>query len=81
MNCSWERYSPKLNHDLLTRSEVVALMNTLHRFTESLRAVNDFRKMWAREAHSQKGKLLAGVEKPENPSQVSSFTPDLCGLN
>lgn len=53
--------SPMINHNLLTRSEVVALINTLHRWTESLVAVNNFRKMWAREAHSQKGKLLANM--------------------
>lgn len=70
--------SPKINHNLLTRSEVVALINTLHRWTESLVAVNDFRKMWAREAHSQKGKLLANVDDPESPSLVRAMhSPDI----
>ena len=45
-------------------------MNTLHRFTESLVAVNDFRKMWAHEAHGQRGKLLEGMGDAESPSQV-----------
>ncbi|KAF9792500.1 endoplasmic reticulum Oxidoreductin 1-domain-containing protein [Thelephora terrestris] len=40
---------PNSNKNLLTRSEVVALMNTLHRFAESLHAVNLFRGMWAAE--------------------------------
>ena len=39
--------SPKINPDLLQRSEVVALFNTLHRVTESLAAVDEFRKMYA----------------------------------
>ena len=39
--------SPKANSNLLTRSEVVALVNTLHRFTESLYYVNNFRRLWA----------------------------------
>ena len=39
--------SPKVNPDLLQRSEVVALFNTLHRISESLSAVDDFRKMYA----------------------------------
>jgi ERO1-like protein beta len=39
--------SPASNSNLLSRSEVVALINTLHRFSESLNAVGDFRKMWA----------------------------------
>ncbi|KAF8904497.1 hypothetical protein CPB84DRAFT_1845438 [Gymnopilus junonius] len=37
---------PRTNSDLLHRSEVVALMNTLFRFSESLQAVEDFRTMW-----------------------------------
>lgn len=40
--------SPKLNPNLLQRSEVVALFNTLHRVTESLAAVEDFRRIYAR---------------------------------
>ena len=42
-------FSPHSNRNLLTRSEVVALINTLHRFAESLHAVNLFRGMWAAE--------------------------------
>ncbi|KAK1235593.1 endoplasmic oxidoreductin-1 [Marasmius sp. AFHP31] len=38
---------PSTNHNLLQRSEVVALMNTLHRLSESLEGVNRFRKMWS----------------------------------
>ncbi|ORX37674.1 endoplasmic reticulum Oxidoreductin 1-domain-containing protein [Kockovaella imperatae] len=38
---------PRRNPDLLQRSEVVALFNTLHRVSESLAAVEDFRKMYA----------------------------------
>ena len=41
--------SPHSNRNLLTRSEVVALINTLHRFAESLHAVNLFRGMWVAE--------------------------------
>lgn len=37
-------------------------MNTLHRFTESLHAVNDFRQMWRREEADKKGRLLENVE-------------------
>ncbi|TFK73936.1 endoplasmic oxidoreductin-1 [Pluteus cervinus] len=38
---------PKANPNLLQRAEVVALINTLHRITESLEAFNHFRGMWA----------------------------------
>ncbi|KAF9051138.1 endoplasmic oxidoreductin [Hymenopellis radicata] len=38
---------PNTNANLLQRSEVVALINTLHRFSESLNAVNIFRHMWS----------------------------------
>jgi len=43
---------PLSNRNLLTRSEVVALINTLHRFAESLHAINLFRGMWAAEHES-----------------------------
>ena len=33
-------------------------MNTLNRFTESLVAVNGFRKMWAEQDQGSQGKLL-----------------------
>lgn len=39
--------SPKKNPDLLQRSEVVTLFNTLHRVAESLDAVQTFRTMYA----------------------------------
>ena len=38
--------NPRKNTNLLQRSEVVALFNTLHRFSESLQAVDTFREMW-----------------------------------
>jgi hypothetical protein len=38
--------SPRTNINLLQRSEVVALINTLFRFSESLATVEEFRKMW-----------------------------------
>nr|XP_031858427.1 uncharacterized protein CI109_006190 [Kwoniella shandongensis]KAA5525499.1 hypothetical protein CI109_006190 [Kwoniella shandongensis] len=38
---------PKVNPDLLQRSEVVALINTLHRISESLASVESFRKIYA----------------------------------
>ncbi|KAG6829564.1 hypothetical protein H0H87_010896 [Tephrocybe sp. NHM501043] len=38
---------PHSNANLLQRSEVVALINTLHRFSESLEAVNNFRTIWS----------------------------------
>nr|XP_019043494.1 endoplasmic oxidoreductin 1 [Kwoniella bestiolae CBS 10118]OCF22424.1 endoplasmic oxidoreductin 1 [Kwoniella bestiolae CBS 10118] len=38
---------PKINPDLLQRSEVVALFNTLHRISESLASVEEFRQIYA----------------------------------
>jgi len=43
---------PLANPHLLQRTEVVALMNTLHRFSESLQAFDRFRDMWADEENS-----------------------------
>ncbi|KZT61993.1 endoplasmic reticulum oxidoreductin 1 [Calocera cornea HHB12733] len=39
--------NPKRNPNLLQRSEIVALVNSLHRFTESLHMTGKFREMWA----------------------------------
>lgn len=59
--------SPKLNHALLSRSEVVALINTLHRFTESLHAVNNFRTIWADAEKAKKQTLLDATEVQNIP--------------
>lgn len=40
-------FSPQINPHLLTRSEVVALVNTAHRFSESLHFTDEFRRLWA----------------------------------
>ncbi|CAG8785565.1 28779_t:CDS:2, partial [Gigaspora margarita] len=37
---------PKVNPNLLTRTEIVALFNTFHRLSESLKAVEGFRHMY-----------------------------------
>lgn len=52
--------SPKVNPDLLQRSEVVALFNTLHRVSESLKSVEDFRKIYAK---TQADELIATRER------------------
>ncbi|KAK0212863.1 hypothetical protein DFS33DRAFT_1284975 [Desarmillaria ectypa] len=44
---------PDTNSNLLQRSEVVALINTLHRFSESLNAANIFRGMWQDISHTK----------------------------
>ncbi|CAG8485438.1 15664_t:CDS:10 [Cetraspora pellucida] len=41
-----EFFNPKVNPNLLTRTEIVALFNTFHRFAESLKAVEGFRQMY-----------------------------------
>ena len=51
-------HSPNTNNNLLRRSEVVALINTLHRFTESLEGIKQFRRMWAEIGPSESAQLL-----------------------
>ncbi|KAI0630347.1 endoplasmic oxidoreductin [Trametes polyzona] len=48
---------PKANTNLLQRSEVVALINTLHRLIESLHMVQDFRRMWAESGAEEEARL------------------------
>ncbi|KAI0775704.1 endoplasmic oxidoreductin [Trametes elegans] len=50
---------PKANTNLLQRSEVVALINTLHRLVESLHMVQDFRRMWAESGAEDEARLVA----------------------
>ena len=66
--------SPNLNSNLLRRSEVVALINTLHRFSESLEAVNHFRHLWAEMDHLESAKLIKEAEKSAAVSVHSSIT-------
>jgi ERO1-like protein alpha len=58
--------SPKINPDLLQRSEVVALFNTLHRHSESLAAVDQFRKMYA---ETQAAESSAAAHRAETTSR------------
>ncbi|KAI0663524.1 endoplasmic oxidoreductin [Cubamyces menziesii] len=50
---------PRANTNLLQRSEVVALLNTLHRLVESLHMVQDFRRMWAESGAGEEAQLVA----------------------
>ena len=63
--------SPQTNHDLLHRSEVVALINTLFRFSESLKAVDDFRHIWRNLDSSDTRTIVAETDKITH-SDVSS---------
>ncbi|KAI0066136.1 endoplasmic oxidoreductin [Artomyces pyxidatus] len=54
---------PRANANLLHRQEVVALINTLHRFTESLHAVDDFRRLWREANATDSAKLIQEAEK------------------
>jgi hypothetical protein len=60
-------FSPKRNPNLLQRSEIVALINTMHRLSESLYAVETFRKMYAETQRDEQARLaeLEGVVAEE----------------
>ncbi|KJA20747.1 hypothetical protein HYPSUDRAFT_42833 [Hypholoma sublateritium FD-334 SS-4] len=58
---------PNTNSDLLHRSEVVALINTLFRFSESLKAVETFRRMWRELDEADTEKIASEVEKATAP--------------
>lgn len=44
-------HSPLRNPGLLQRTEIVALFNTLNRFTESLHAIERFRELYYERSH------------------------------
>ncbi|CAO1632289.1 unnamed protein product [Sympodiomycopsis kandeliae] len=80
----------------LERSELVALINTLHRFAESLKAVETFREMYQKEKQSlknkdgseeSKGVLYSGTKQsyaPANtkkPAQQAPQTDSASGIS
>ena len=79
-------FSPQANHDLLHRSEVVALINTLFRFSESLKAVDDFRRIWRSLDSSDTRTIVTETDKITTHPDVSSdifsslFTFSYCFL-
>jgi len=64
---------PQLNQNLLSRWEVVALLNVLHRFSESLRATEDFRRMWNERKAAEARLAVTGTSPPQrtNPNSDS----------
>jgi len=79
---------PRLNSNLLQRSEVVALINTLHRFSESLHAVDIFRRLWRESNAEESAKLIREADKavntplprPTPPVSASASLPRLVGV-
>ncbi|KAI0297095.1 endoplasmic oxidoreductin [Russula brevipes] len=79
---------PRLNSNLLQRSEVVALINTLHRFSESLHAVDIFRRLWRESNAEESAKLIREADKavntplprPTPPVSGSASLPRLVGV-
>ncbi|KAJ7925012.1 hypothetical protein B0H13DRAFT_1977211 [Mycena leptocephala] len=73
---------PAANHNLLQRSEVVALINTLFRFSESLEAVEDFREVWKATSAAEGEKLIVEAERSAaatsrpRPSPAAGREPD-----
>ncbi|KAF5393259.1 hypothetical protein D9757_000769 [Collybiopsis confluens] len=72
--------NPHANANLLQRSEVVALLNTLHRFSESLEAVNKFRLIWSGMNPTESEQVILEAEKavtsiPRTPPSVGPRIP------
>ncbi|KAF9469905.1 endoplasmic reticulum Oxidoreductin 1-domain-containing protein, partial [Collybia nuda] len=73
---------PYSNANLLQRSEVVALVNTLHRFTESLQAVESFRRIWSKVNPTESEQLIHKAEEQVRTGNVSIPRPSpLVGLD
>ncbi|KIY44450.1 endoplasmic oxidoreductin-1, partial [Fistulina hepatica ATCC 64428] len=54
--------NPRADSNLLQRSEVVALMNTVHRISESLHMVHRFRRMWRGTSATESEEMVSQVE-------------------
>ncbi|KAF9010509.1 endoplasmic oxidoreductin-1 [Cyathus striatus] len=70
---------PHSNSGLLQRSEVVAMMNTLFRFSESLVAVDDFRKLWKKTSAQESEKLINEAEQVAQPQASRTESSGLTG--
>jgi len=72
---------PTANQNLLSRSEVVALINTLHRLVESLHFVGNFRQMWIDAPEDESNELIREAESavgghPRQSESVSDADAD-----
>ncbi|KAH9931060.1 endoplasmic oxidoreductin [Epithele typhae] len=66
---------PKANVNLLQRSELVALMNTLHRLVESLHVVQNFRRMWSEANADEEARLLEVARSAINKVPKATHPP------
>jgi hypothetical protein len=71
--------NPRVNKNLLQRNEIVAMINTLHRFSESLHATEEFRKMW-QEREARKSSAMP-TPPPETADNTSSTNPIAHGVH
>lgn len=66
-----EGHGHQMVQTALSRGEVVAFINTLHRFSESLHAVEGFREMWSRrDVEEAKEKIVEVEEKVEEKEKA-----------
>lgn len=78
---------PVANPNMLQRAELVAFINTLHRFSESLHAANYFRREWAKMDSESSESIIADVEKsatsrsPPPHWRTETPTPDKSGAH
>ncbi|CAG8460546.1 1250_t:CDS:10 [Paraglomus brasilianum] len=84
-----EFFNPKVNPNLLTRTEIVALFNAFNRFSESLKIVKEFRELYKRvNVNSQKSvppppqpvsspKLATSANASQDPSSDNQFVINL----
>lgn len=71
-----------MNPDLLQRSEVVALINTLHRLTESLKFLEEFRHMWSNKTPREQEEILRSLglsSQSATLEKVSNSTVNILG--
>lgn len=71
-----------MNPDLLQRSEVVALINTLHRLTESLKFLEEFRHMWSNKNPREQEEILRSLglsSQSATLEKVSNSTVNILG--
>ena len=67
--------SPQLNQNLLSRWEVVALLNVLYRFSESLHATEDFRRIWNERKATEARSAAAGASPAHEAQSNGDTTP------
>lgn len=72
--------STAINEPILSRGEVVSFINTIHRLSESLAAVEKFRELWSERNTKEKKKVVEMAKEEEKAEDQVEGIPEIEGM-